>query len=186
MKNLNKSLNSLADRVEAEGLTASTTDAYEKIASANVLLEKIASPLGGFSMKDVPKLLAVATTIATGADLAGKGVDELGKTYENFKYERKKHKEIIPFAKKEHPALKNVSDNKLGNWLDSARAMSPKVSKDKMLAATYLNNVHSLGGQVDIQTASTLSEIGKNTSYNGGATNVAGNFSNAATLLAGV
>lgn len=184
MKNLDKALMSLADNVEKEGL-AESSNIYEKIASAGFLLEKMASPLSEFSLKDMPKLLAVATTIAAGSNLAGNGIKEIGKAYEDFKYERKKTKEIIPFAKKEFPSLKNVSDNKLGNWLDSAKAMSSKVSKDKMLAATYLNNVYSLGGQVDIQTAATLSEIGKNTSYGSGSTDVSGNFSNAATLLAG-
>ena len=172
-------LEKLASEVEDTGLSQGRTGSITKIASA-------ASAIKQLGMRDIPTILAGAAALTLGTQAVGKGLDLAGKGVDDIKYEFKKEHTILPFAKKENPGLKHVSDVKLGRWLDSARAMAPKVAKDKMLASTYLNNVHALGGQVDLHTASTLSEIGRNTSSHGGmADAIGGNMSSSSSLITG-
>jgi len=179
MNKMAENLEKLASDVETFGLEDSSNSAIEKIAAAG-------TAIGQLGMIDLPKILAGAAALSLGTTVVGKGMDEVGKAVENMKYEHKKDNVVLPYAKKHNPALRNIPDKKLGDWLDSARAMAPRVAKDKMLASTYLNNVHALGGQADLHTASTLAQIGKNTSTGGNmADMIGGNIGGASSLLLG-
>jgi hypothetical protein len=172
-------LEKLASEVETTGLTDTKSDAHIKIASAGAAINAL-------TMYDLPKILAGAAALSLGTSIVGKGIDAVGGAIDNLKYEHRKNNVILPYAKKHNPSLRAVADDKLGGWLDSAKALAPEVAKDKMLASTYLNNVHALGGQVDLHTASTLSTIGKNTSSHGSmADMIGGNMSSASNLLVG-
>ncbi len=179
MKKIPKYLMGLASSVESGGLEDNKTSVFTKLAAANQVISQL-------TMHDLPKILAGAAALTIGTRAVGSVMDKISDKSSDLKYEYKKTHTILPFAKKQHPGLKRISDERLGGWLDSARAMAPKVAKDKMLASTYLSNVHSMGGQVDISTASTLSQIGKNTSSSGGlAESISGNIGGSSGLLQG-
>lgn len=171
-------LEKLASRVETEGIAENKQLKLEKIAQASGAIRA----LGAY---DIPKLIVGAAAIAAGAKIVGKGAELIEDKIKDKKFETKKKEVIIPFAKKKYPALKKVPNEELSSWLNSARAMAPEVASDPELASTYLNNVHALGGQVDLNTANTLSSIGKNNSYLSSSLHqlIAGQIGNASNLL---
>ena len=161
-------LEKIATSIEQNGFLDDNQVPLTKTAQALYLLDKIKKEIdgpvnfnslekkAGFSNKLV-KGLGRTTAVGLGIALAGLTAQEAEKEYNKSKFKNKQNK-IIAFAKHENPSLKDVSNGKLRMWLNSAYTVSPKVAKDPMLASSYLNTVHAVGG-VDLNTAKTVAEI---------------------------
>lgn len=145
---------------QATALFNKSTEIAEGIPMKKNRLEKIASNNSNNSSTYGDKFvsgLGRAAAVGLGLAITGRALDKAEELYDEIKYEKKKNK-IINFAKEENPDLQEVSDKRMSQWLDSAYVVSPNVAKDPMLATTYLNTAHAVGG-ADLNTAKTIAEI---------------------------
>jgi len=161
-------LEKTAASVEEEGFLEDNEILLEKTAQAVYLLRNIQKDLAkttddeeiektaGFSDRLISGLGQTAV-VGLGVALAGGIAKDMEKKH-NKNLFNKHRNGIIAFAKRENPALSNVSNGKLKMWLNSAYAVSPRVAKDPMLASTFLNTAHAVGG-VDLNTAKTVGDI---------------------------
>ena len=101
--------------------------------------------------------LAQTALVGLGISVAGRAIDNAEKSWDKKSFNRKK-KKLIAFARSENPGLGDVSDKRLGRFLDSAYSISPRVAKDPLSASAYINTAHAVGG-VDLGTMKTLSDI---------------------------
>ncbi len=101
--------------------------------------------------------LAQTALVGLGISVAGRAIDGAEKNWDKKSFNRKK-KKLIAFARNENPGLSDVSDKRLGRFLDSAYSVSPRIAKDPLSASAYINTAHAVGG-VDLGTMKTLSDI---------------------------
>ena len=162
-----KDLEKTAASVEEEGFADDNDRHLSKTAQALYLLDHLEKEIAldaitplekeaSFSNKFMKGLTQTAL-VGLGVAMAGRAADKMEKNYDKRMFN--KHRSgIVAFAKHENPSLRDVSNGKMKMWLDSAYSVSPKVAKDPMLAATFLNTAHAVGG-VDLNTAKTVSDI---------------------------
>ncbi len=163
-----KELEKTATSVEEDGFVDDNNRHLKKTAQALFLLSHLEKEIAagttsepieknaGFSNKLMSGLTQTAL-VGLGVAMAGKAAESAEKTYDRHMFN--KHQDgIIAFAKHENPSLKDVSNGKMKMWLRSAYSISPKVARDPMLASTFFNTAHAVGG-VDLNTAKTVSDI---------------------------
>jgi hypothetical protein len=183
MKITAEELEKLASEVEENGFetkdgliqkVAAATAAFDAISSMQITkeenqdssktdeqpeeVEKTASP-ADFASK-LGKGLAQAAGLSLAFALTGRAMDSAEEGYNRYKFNKKSDK-IISYAKSENPGLKNVSNQKLKAWLNSAYAVAPTIAKDPVLASTFLSTAHAVGS-VDLNTAKTIADIQRN------------------------
>ena len=163
-----RDLEKTAASIETDGFKDDKDKKLHKTAQALFLLSHLEDEIAsgktstslekqaGFSNK-LMKGLAQTALVGLGVAMAGRAADKLEKTYDARMFNKHRNG-IIAFAKHENPSLRDVSNGKMKMWLDSAYSVSPKIAKDPMLAATFLNTAHAVGG-VDLNTAKTISDI---------------------------
>jgi hypothetical protein len=168
---LHEELEKIASSVEQDGFADIEESTIQKTAHALYALhstKKDITKTAGFSApaeqvarsifgKRLGEGLFQTAVIGLGVSTVGRAMDAVESKYDDFKFGRKK-KDLISFARSENKGLRGVSDKRMGMWLDSAYAVTPRVAKDPMLASTFLNAAHAVGG-VDFNTAKTVAEI---------------------------
>jgi len=163
-----KELEKTAASVEADGFEDENQERLEKTAQALYLLDhlekEIASDFKGVDFektagfgKKMTRGLAQTAVVGLGVAMAGKLAEHAEKSYDKHMF-NKHQNGLIAFARRENPSLQGVSNGKMKMWLRSAYSVSPKVANDPMLASTFLNTAHAVGG-VDLNTAKTVSDI---------------------------
>ena len=161
-------LEKTAASIEQDGFLDDNQSSLTKTAQALYLLKKLEKEIDEpINFKDFEKEASFGNKLAKGIGqtavvglgvaIAGLTAKEAEKSYNKNMF-KKKQNGIIAFSKHENPSLKDVSNGKLRMWLNSAYAVSPRVAKDPMLASSYLNTAHAVGG-VDLNTAKTVAEI---------------------------
>jgi len=152
-------LEKIASSVETDGYSEDKELSIEKIAQANFLLRALEDDItkeAGFG-QSLGEGMAATAMIGLGVSAAGRAIDKVESSLDQMKFNRKKD-HLISYARKENPSLKGVSSGKMSEWLDSAYVVSPRVAKDPVLASTYLNTLHAVGG-ADLNTVKTLADI---------------------------
>lgn len=161
-------LEKTASSIEEDGFLEDNTASLKKTAQALYLLNRLEKEIdkpvlfdnlkkeASFSDKVITGLGQTAV-VGLGVAIAGNIAKEMEKSHERNMF-NKRRDGIIAFSRHANPSLKEVSNGKMRMWLDSAYAVSPRVAKDPMLASSFLNTAHAVGG-VDLNTAKTVSDI---------------------------
>jgi len=68
---------------------------------------------------------------------------------------------FIRYAKKKHPELRNVGDEKLKRWVMALYTLSPRMASDKELVADALYQVNEYGGNFDLATSKIVADINR-------------------------
>ncbi len=161
-------LEKTASSIEEHGFTEDNTRVLEKTAQALFLLDKLKIEIDEpIDYSKIEKTAGIANRlfnglgqtaiVGLGVAMAGGMAKDLEKSHDRRMFNKHRNG-LVAFAKRENPALKDVSNGKLKMWLSSAYSVSPRVAKDPMLASTFLNTAHAVGG-VDLNTAKTVSDI---------------------------
>ncbi len=101
--------------------------------------------------------IAQTALVGLGISVAGRMLDSAEKKWDKKSFNKRK-RGLIAFARNENPGLTDVSDKRIGRYLDSAYSASPRTANDPLSASAYINTAHAVGG-VDLGTMKTLSEI---------------------------
>lgn len=152
-------LTKIAQDVEENGFSDDSKADLEKTAQALFLLDHLTKDIektADFSSK-LTSGLGQTAMVGLGVAFAGKMAEKIEKTLDKRDF-RKRENGLIAFARHENPSLKDVSNGKMKMWLRSAYSVSPNVAKDPMLASTFINTAHAVGG-VDLNTAKTVADI---------------------------
>lgn len=116
-----------------------------------------------------------------GAALVLKGITGLTDKMSDIK-EKQKFNSVINFAKKKHPELKTVPQEKMLNWMDAFHTLSPKISVNKELGSTMLMTAHDYGGNIDLATAKMVADTGAKSGGAGHRDEILGYISGGKTL----
>ena len=157
-------LTKIASEIEVHGFSEDNQDRKKKTAQALYLLDELKHKINGDHIEKNASFESKLTKGLFRAGVAGLGLSVVGNIAKELHKDHDKNDFIarrnglIAFAKRENPALNNVSNGKMKMWLNSAYAISPRIAKDPMLASSYLNTVSAVGS-VDLNTTKTLADI---------------------------
>jgi len=111
--------------------------------AGDIFLRAIEHPVGG--------AIAVAAAL--------KGISA-ATNYFNEKADKNKFNEVISYAKKKHPELRDVPHEKLMSQMSAFYTLAPKAATNKELGSSMLVTTNDYGGNVDLATAKLISDIG--------------------------
>ncbi len=93
------------------------------------------------------------------AAVALEGISAATSAISEFK-DKRKFNNVIDYAKKAHPELRDVPQSKLLQQMNAFYTLAPSVSTNKELGASMLATTNDYGGSVDLATAKLISDIG--------------------------
>ena len=108
--------------------------------------------LGGAVAENALGAIAVASAL--------KGISA-ATDYVKERTDKKRFNNVINYAKKKHPELRDVPHDKLMQQMNAFYTLSPKIAVNKELGASMLVTTNDYGGNIDLATAKLISEIGE-------------------------
>ncbi len=102
----------------------------------------------------------VLGAVAIGAALKGIGA---ATDYVNEKTDRRRFNNVINYAKKRHPELRDVPHDRMMQQMNAFYALAPRVAINKELGTSMLVTTNDYGGNVDLATAKLIADIGAKT-----------------------
>jgi hypothetical protein len=80
--------------------------------------------------------------------------------YFHKKKDRNRFNNVITYAKKKHPELRDVPHDRLMNQMNAFYTLAPSVATNKELGSSMLVTTNDYGGNVDLATAKLIADIG--------------------------
>jgi hypothetical protein len=80
--------------------------------------------------------------------------------YINERTDRKRFNNVITYAKKRHPELRDVPHDRMMQQMNAFYALAPSVATNKELGSSMLVTTNDYGGNVDLATAKLIADIG--------------------------
>jgi hypothetical protein len=165
-----EALEKLAEELPAVENVVAGKDVLMKIATAKKAIElvqevrepemtKEAASTNNNTLKNIGLPLAQALTAGLGLGLAGATVNYAHDKVRELHYKRNLH-DLVKEVKRKNPDLKNTPDKDVEQLLMAGHKLAPNLMDNPIIAGSFANVGHSLGGNLDPNTIKLFADAG--------------------------